>query len=84
MSIVTCEEKDLLDDPPSIVAPVPDTTDSVGWKPYPLVVDQLSGGILTSTNPRILIVSVTINRRALEIFVLIKSPVVACRTPSMI
>lgn len=63
--------------PPSIVAPVPATIDNVGLNPYPLVVDQLSGGILNNLNPLILVVDVTINLLVLEILVLIKSPVVA-------
>jgi len=44
----------------------------------------LSGGILTNLNPYIVIVSVTINRRLVEILLLIKSPVDACRTPPTI
>lgn len=70
--------------PPSIVAPVPATIDNVGLNPYPLIVDQLSGGILTNLNPLIVVVDVTINLRVLLILVLIKSPVVAWRTPSTI
>lgn len=84
LSAIIALENDLFDVPPSIVAPVPATTDNVGANVYPLVVDQLSGGILTNLNPRIDIVSVTINRRALEILVLIKSPVEDCLTPSTI
>lgn len=73
--------KFLLEVPPSIVAPVPDITDNVPVTAYPLIVVQLSGGILTNLNPVTVMVSVTIIRLLVDIFVRIRFPVVAWRTP---
>lgn len=74
----------LLETPPSIVPPLPDTTDNVPVTANPVIVDQLSGGILKNLNPVIVIVSVTTRRLIADMLVLTNTYVVACLTPPTI